>query len=566
MVRRFLNFFQRELTGLHEAAFLLGLSALLAQLLALLRDRLLAASFGAGQALDVYYAAFRVPDLLYVSLGSFVSVTVVLPFLLKHITGGDRQAAENLLADLFSRFLGLMLLATVAAYFLMPYLLGFVAPGFTLVQQLELLPLARVLLLSPLLLGLSNLLANVTQSSRKFFLYALSPVLYNLGVIFGIIFLYPRLGLAGLVWGVVAGAFLHLAIQWPALRRGPVTLRWPTIWRSSASSGTREWRKIFRLAWPRTFTLSVNQLATMVLVALASYLTAGSIAVFAFAYNLQSAILSIIGVSYSVAAFPTLVRLFTNGERGPFIQQMAVTIRHIIFWTAPAMILFIVLRAQIVRVILGAGKFDWSDTRLTAAALAVFLLSAVSQSLILLFVRGYYACGQTKKPLIINVLSSLLVVFLAVGLLRLFGWWPAAKFGLAHILRVADIEGVDLLVLPLAFTLGSLVNLFVFWRSFRRDFGPFPPLLYRSVGQSTVAALVAGGVAYLILQLLAPLVDQTTGWGIFIQGLLAGLGGILAGIGVLRRFGNEELIEISHSFRRKFWRRAQPILPGAEEL
>ena len=562
MVRRFLNFFQQEFNGLHEAAFLLGLSALLAQLLALLRDRLLAASFGAGQALDVYYAAFRVPDFLYVSLGSFVSVTVVLPFLLKHLEQGKRQLAENLLADLLSRFLGLMLLATGAAYFLIPRLLVFMAPGFTSVQYSELLPLARILLLSPLLLGLSNLLANVTQSSRKFFLYALSPVLYNLGIISGIIFFYPRWGLRGLVWGVVLGAFFHFAIQWPALYRSPITLRFPTIWGRSGI----EWRKIFLLSWPRTLTLSVHQLATMVLVALASYFTAGSIAVFTFAYNLQTVILSIIGVSYSVAAFPTLVRLFTNGEREPFIQQMAVTIRHIIFWTAPAMVLFVVLRAQIVRVILGAGKFDWGDTRLTAAALAVFLLSAVSQSLILLFVRGYYACGQTKKPLIINVSSSLLVVFLAFGLLRLLAWWPAAKFGFAHVLRVADIEGVDFLVLPLAFTLGSLVNLFVFWRSFRRDFGPFPPRLYRSIGQSTIAALAAGGVAYLILQLLAPLLDQTTGWGIFIQGLLAGLGGISAGARVLRRLGNEEIIEVGRLLSHKFWRRAQPIIPATEEL
>jgi len=108
--------------------------------------------------------------------------------------------------------------------------------------------------------------------------------------------------------------------------------------------------------------------------------------------------------------------------------------------------------------------------------------------------------------------------------------------------------------------------LFVFWRSFRHDFGPFPSLLYRSVGQSTVAALIAGVITYIILQLLAPLLDQATFLGIFIQGLVAGLGGLATSILILRRLGNKELIEISHSFRRKFWRRAQPILPVAEEL
>ena len=566
MVRRFLNFFQKELTGLHEAAFLLGLSALLSQLLALLRDRLLATSFGAGQALDVYYAAFRIPDLLYVFLGSFVSVTVVLPFLLGYLEKGNRPAAEHLLSSLLYNFLIVMILVITITFVLMPIVIDWVAPGFSLTSRLELLHLSRILLLSPLLLGLSNLFANLTQSSKKFLLYALSPVLYNLGIILGVILFYPYWGLSGLAWGVVLGAFFHFAIQWPALYRGPVTLRSPlTVWRSSGK--THEWRKIFLLSWPRTLTLSANQLATMVLVALASYLTAGSIAVFNFAYNLQSTIVAIIGVSYSVAAFPTLVRLFNNGnsEQGPFIRQLAATIRHIIFWSLPALVLAIVLRAQIVRVILGTGKFDWRDTRLTAAALAVFLISVTAQSLILLFVRGYYACGQTRKPLIINVTSSLLVVLLTLGLLRLFVWWPAIKFGLAHILRVVDVQGVDILILPLAFTIGSLVNLFVFWRAFRRDFGAFPALLHKSLGQSTIAALVAGGVTYLILQFLAPVLDQTTGLGIFTQGLFAGLAGLASWVLVLLGVHNQEIAEVIRVLTSRFWRR-QIVVPESEQL
>lgn len=304
----------------------------------------------------------------------------------------------------------------------------------------------------------------------------------------------------------------------------------------------------------------------MILLALASYLAAGSIAVFNFAYNLQAVLLSVIGVSYSVAAFPTLIRLFTNGDRKQFVDQTATAIRHIVFWSLPAVALFIVLRAQIVRVILGAGKFDWADTRLTAAALAIFLVSAAAQGLILLFVRGYYAAGRTKKPLLINLLSSVVVVVLALGFLRLadtttfFGQW------LGQALRVADLAGTELLVLPLAFTLGMLVNLGIFWRSFRRDFGSFPPALYRSFWQSAAAALLAAAASYLLLQILAPFVDQSTGRGIFLQGFLAGLGGIVTGWFVSRWLGNEELREISRALKQKFWRRAAPVLPPAGEL
>ncbi len=566
MVERFLNFFQREFNGLHEAALLLGLSAFLSQILALIRDRLLAASFGAGSELDIYYAAFRLPDLLYVAVGSFVSVTVVLPFLLRHLERGDHQAAAALFLELLRKFLAWMGVLIVALYFLLPGLVGLIAPGFSPAARQALLPLARILLLSPLLLGLSNLVANLTQSSRQFFLYALSPILYNLGIIAGIVFLYPRFGLDGLVWGVVLGALGHLLIQWPAVVRGPISLFGSRRRAPSVRPGP-ESRRILLLAWPRTLTLSAHQLVILALLALASYLTAGSIAVFNFAYNLQAVLLAVIGVSYSVAAFPTLVRLFSTGERTQFIEQMAVTVRHIIFWSLPALALFIVLRAQIVRVILGAGKFDWGDTRLVAAALAIFLVSVAAQSLVLLFVRGYYACGKNVKPLLVNVLSSILIVLLALGLLRLIRQSASIKLLLGEFWRVADVAGLELLVLPLAFTVGMIINLIIFWLSFRRDFGSFPNLLYRSLGQVAVAALGAAAVAYLLLQLLAPVVDQTTFWGIFSQGWWSGLGGLAAAVVILRALGNEELIELSRSWRRRFWRRAaKTVLPEVEEL
>ncbi len=563
MVERILNFFQRESSSLHEAAFLLGSLALVSQILALIRDRLLAASFGAGLELDTYYAAFRVPDLLYVSLASFMSVTVVLPFFTKHLERGDRASAEHLMNDLFRIFLGLMLTAIVILYWFMPQILAWVAPGFDPAHQLELLKLSRILLLSPLLLGLSNLVATVTQSSRKFLLYALSPVLYNLGIIAGIIFLYPVLGLAGLTWGVVIGAFAHLAIQWPAFRRGPVSFR---LRRRAPITNRAEWRTVLLLSLPRTLTLSAHQLSIVVLVALASYLAAGSIAVFNFAYNLQAVLLSIIGVSYSVATFPALVRLFTNGNQKQFVEHLGTAARHIVFWSLPTLTLFIVLRAQIVRVILGAGKFDWADTRLTAAATAIFLVSVAAQSLILLFVRGYYACGKTRRPLVINTLSSVLIIIFSYSLLHLARGYPGFNLWLAELFRVSEVAGVELLLLPLAFTLGVLINLAIFWIVFKRDFGSFPSALYRSFGQSAAAALGGGVVAYLLLQLFAPVVDQTTVLGVFNQGFWSGLGGITAAVIILRWFKNEEIREISQSLHRKFWQRSKTVLPAAEEL
>jgi len=562
MVDRFFRLFHREFNGLHEAALLLGLSAIFSQFLALARDRLLASSFGAGSALDIYYAAFRIPDILYVSLASLVSVTVVLPFIVKHLEDEDQAAATRLMFDLFSRFLSFISIAALIAFSLMPRLALLVAPGFSPAALAELVLLSRIMLLSPILLGLSNLVSNITQASRKFFLFALSPIFYNLGIIVGILFLYPEFGPAGLAWGVILGATGHLMIQLPAIISGPIS--WASVLKPKVRSG--EWKKIFLLSWPRTLTLSANQLTIFVLVALASSLAAGSIALFNFAYNLQSVILSVIGVSYSVAAFPSLARCLSNGEKSKFIEQMSFAVRNIVFWSLPAIGLFIVLRAHIVRVVLGAGRFDWSNTRLTAAALVIFLFSVVAQSLILLFVRGYYAGGHTTKPLIINVFSSILTIGLAFTFLNLVKVDPTLINGLAQLLRVGDVPGIKFLVLPLAFSVGAIVNLIILWRFFQSDFGLFPKEVYRGAWQSALSAIVAAGVTYLGLALLAPFFDQATFLGIFLQGLSAGLFGIFTHIFLLKKLGNTELVLIGRAVRHKLWHRFHPVIPETESL
>lgn len=560
MVERFLNFIHREWRGLHEVAFLLAASALVSQLLGLWRDRLLAGRFGAGQELDIYYAAFRLPDLLYVLLASFVSVTVVLPFILGPLARGERATAERLLGGLLICFLVAMVVAAGLAFFILPFFQPLIAPGFTGAAANQLTILARILLLSPLLLGLSNLFANITQAYRQFLIYALSPIFYNLGIIAGLWFLEPRFGLLGLTLGVVLGALLHLAIQFPAVIRSRFRLRWP------ARLAWREVKEIIIVSLPRTLTLSTNQLVLMTLIAIGSLMSVGSIAVFIFAFNLQSVPLAIIGVSYSAAAFPTLVRHHARGERDKFIEQVTRAARHILFWSLPATALFIVLRAQVVRVILGSGNFDWGDTRLTAASLAIFIFSLVAQSLVLLFVRGYYASGKTRTPFFINVGSATLTIFLALAIRAWFGFFPIVGQTLAQLFRVSAVSGVEILALPLAFAVGSLANLGAFWYCFERDFGRFSIAVRRSMTEISAAALVTALVAYGGLQLFARWFDLNTFLGIFSQGFLAGIIGLIAGGATLRLFDNRELAELQGSFRRKFWRQAATVVPEADQL
>ncbi len=415
MVGRVLRIFNREWSGLHEAAFLLAGTALTSQVLGLFRDRLLAQHFGAGEALDIYYAAFRVPDFLYASIASFVAVTVLIPFLLdKMERGGDWDDARQFINTVFTVFAGAMVLTVLIAYLLIPFFAHAIVPGFSMDAQREFILLSRILLLSPFLLGLSNLFGAVTQSLRRFFVFAAGPILYNVGILIGIIFLMPHYGLSGVVLGVILGAFFHVAIQLPVLFSHGVIPR-PTL--------RIDWgdiRRVVLLSIPRTLALSAANFSTIILVSIASNIATGSIAIFTFAMNLQSIPLAIIGMSYSVAAFPTLAKLWTKGNHEEFLLHIVIAMRHIMFWSFPSIVLFIVLRAQIVRTILGSGAFDWTATRLTAAALALFAISVVAQNLVLLLTRAFYAMGRTRLPLIANMAGGGLVVVFSFSLLSLF--------------------------------------------------------------------------------------------------------------------------------------------------
>ena len=283
-------------------------------------------------------------------------------------------------------------------------------------------------------------------------------------------------------------------------------------------------------------------------------MTDGSIAVFNFSFNLQSVPLTIIGVSYSVAAFPTLVRLFSNGEKEYFLEQMLAAAKHIIFWSFPIVILFIVLRAQIVRVILGSGEFNWSDTRLTAASLALFVVSLAAQGLVLLFARGYYAAGNTKKPLIFNVIAAILAVVFSFILVKFFTANDTFRYFIEVLLRVEDIEGTSVLMLPLGYSIAMFLNAIALWLALQRDFNSFSQILSKTFFQSISSSIIMGFVAYEFLTIFEKLFNINTFWGIFSQGLFAGIVGIATGVFMLILLENKEAAEVWKSLHSKFWK------------
>ncbi|KKW05576.1 MAG: Integral membrane protein MviN [Candidatus Kaiserbacteria bacterium GW2011_GWC2_49_12] len=498
---------------------------------ALLRDRLFAHTFGAGYELDIYYAAFRIPDLLFVAIGALVSVYILIPELVSRGKDGEKDYIDTIVTG----FSVLAVAVAGLAALLAPSILEILFPRFVESGHIEILvTLTRIMLLQPILLGLSNILAAITQVRARYGLYALSPILYNLGIIGGIVLLYPLWGLPGLAWGVVIGASFHLGIQVPSIVADGFFLRIPRIVESRALLRT------VLISVPRALALSVNQIAFVGLTALAATLAPGSIAVFMFAFNLNNVPLSIIGASYSVAAFPTLA-------------AVAIAARHVLFWSLPAIALIVVLRAHIVRVVLGSGAFDWTDTRLTSAALALFSLSLAAQGLTLLLVRGYYAAGRTLVPLLVALAGATGTLVSGVLYLRAFQNASILNF-VEAILRVEELTGTSVMALALAYASISILSTFVLALLFEYQFGGFFSAVRRTFFEGILAALAGGAGAYMMLVAVGPLTLTSTLVSVFLRGFAGGVTGIIVTALVYWLLRNREYRETAEAIRSKLWR------------
>jgi putative peptidoglycan lipid II flippase len=558
VVQRILKFFNHEFGNIHKVAIVLAFSSIGSGLLALFRDRLLAGHFGAGKTLDIYYTAFRIPDFLYVFMLSVTSVAVIIPFFLERMSV-SKEKTQAFFNGVFSLFILSNFALIIILFLFAPFLIRLMAPGFSVSDQNQLTNATRILLFSPFLLGLSNLFSSVIQSYKKFFIYALSPILYNLGIIFGIFFFSYDLGLKGVIFGVILGAAMHLLIQVPEI------IRLGFMPRFSFNINFSEIKEIVKLSLPRTLGLGLNQFVFVFIIGTASLLAAGSIAVFTFSYNIQYVVLGVVGFSYSVAAFPTLTKFFVKNQKKEFLDLVISASRHIIFWTLPAISLFVVLRAQIVRVILGSGEFSWSDTRLTAAGLALFAISLTAQSLNVLFVRSFYAAGKTMKPLIINIFSSVFIIISSYVLIKIFNVYEPMKIFFESVLRVKDVPGTSVLMLPLAFSLGMIINAVLLWKSFQKEFNHVGTFLKKTLWQSLASALLIGMVAYFGLSVFDDVFNLETFIGIFLQGLFSGLIAILSGCILLKFLNNQELNDVISSLKQKFWK-ADTVIPEHEDL
>lgn len=525
------------------AAIVISIAGFLSRILGMVRDRVLAGEFGAGAALDMYYAAFRVPDLIYniVIFGAISAGFIpIFTSLIKNKeqsknetdlkSNEDNQLAWNLMSNVINVFSVFLIIATVILFIYAKPFVKWLSPGFTLQQINITTTLTKIMFFSPILLGLSGIVGGALQSFKRFFVFSLAPIMYNVGIIIGAWLFVDWWGIYGLAWGVVLGALLHLLVQLPVVHRLGYRYRFIFNWRD------RHMLEIMKLMVPRILGLVTTQINLIVITIFGSMVASGSIAIFNLANNLQSLPVGLIGVAFAVAAFPTLSGLYANKDNKSFNSVLSHSARMILFTIIPITVLFLVLRLEIVRLVLGVGRFNWHDTQLTANALGMLTVSLFAQALIPLLARAFFARHNTWMPLVAGISGAIVNLILAWQLTPIF-----------------DLNG-----LTLAFSISGIVNLLILFVLLRRQLGDFDDRgFWTSFLKIIFASGIMGGILILLRRLLENIFDIFTISGLLIFGFLMVIIGAVVYWMICSLLRCVEISYVKGALKRKFYQRFQ---------
>lgn len=397
---------------------LLAISSLLSRILGVYRDHLFAQTFtGLGSveainSLDIYYAAFKLPDFIFqiLVLGA-ISTAFVPIFTSIYEKNGDDNAWRFLIniTQILSIALGAF---CFLLFLLMPYIIPYYVPGFSLESQLMTVDITRLMLICPFFFCLSGILQSVQNSFHKFTYFAISPVLYNLAIIIATYFWAADYGIIGVTYGVIIGSFLHFACQLPAIKGINLYKNY------NFNIFDKNLKSLIKLATPRILAISSMQLIQFTDVFVASYLTIGSLTILNYSINIQSLPLGLIAISISIVSFGYFSKLVVGEEYLKLENMFTKNILQILGLVIPSIFGLFIVGDELIQLILMSDTFIESDVLLTFNVLKILLIALLFQSIIPLYQRLFYAFHDTKSTVIAtiiavmsNVILSLLFVF-----------------------------------------------------------------------------------------------------------------------------------------------------------
>ena len=408
-----LKLLDKSHTDVHKIAYILGTVSIFGYIISFLRDRAFAHYFGPSELLDIYIASFRIPDTLFIIATAFISVYAILPMFEQKQKQGKNKLQEFINTSFY--FLVLFLVFGVTAlFFAIPFLADTLFQSFSGDARDTFVSFSRIFLIQEALFAVSSFFTAILQLKRKFFLYSLLPILYNVGIIAGVVFLYPIYGTFGLAGGVVLGALMSVCIQIPIILRNRIM----PILAPTKQMLSETWRAV-KLSVPRASALLSHGVGNIIIFSVIVSLSEGALSVYYFAENLKTVPLIIVGTAYAVATFPILVNYCTENKMDKFRETIESAFRRLFFFIFPLIAYIFILREPLISFFFETGYFTEETTFITGTMLGMFVFSALAMSVLIICARALYACGRSLLPFL---------VFFALSVAEVVGVFAVVEF------------------------------------------------------------------------------------------------------------------------------------------
>lgn len=486
--KRSLNLLLKRQSNILSAAAVIMATIIFSQVLGLVRQRLLVAIFGASNTLGVYLASTRLPDFLFQLIIAGALSSAFIPVFSDYLAKGKEEYAHKVASTLLVISLAIFAVFAFLLFVFAREFSSLMAPGFSSSQLDLMAQLTRIVIFGEILFIIGSFLSAILQSYNHFFVPGIASALYNLGIILGILFLSPFVGIFSAAYGVVLGALIFVLAQVPLVKKLGFSFK-PTLsleW--IKSSGVMD---VFKLIWPRTISITIFQIGTLITVTLVSFLQnpGRNYVIFDYAQTLAFAPVALFGQAIAQAAFPVLSKEKEKLE--DFRATFITSFNQMLYLVLPFSALFLVLRIPIVRLVFGAAQFDWQATVLTGTTLSYFSISIFAQALVYLVSRGFYALHDTKTPLIIGSATTILMILLSVAFVF---YYHLGVVGIAF-----------------AFSIASILNFLILFIFLDRKTGGFDKWpLAKTVTKIFIASGLTAFALYVPIKLLDQLVFDTT--------------------------------------------------------
>lgn len=456
-------------------AALLASSALLTNLLGLLRERLLLANFGISAEVDAYKAAFAVPDFMFFLLVSGALSVTFIPVFTQRIAKGNKKSAWDLSSSLLN-FMALVtgVVSLLIILFAQPLLELFVAPGLDDASMSQAVIMMRIIALNPFLFSISSVLTSIQQATNRFFFYAMAPSVYNLGIIFGILVLAPKYGIEGVAYGVLIGSVAQMCVAIIGMIGTGFAYSPEIYWKNKG------FLKVLKLLPARSVDQGLDYFNFLVSINIASKIRAGAITAYSAAFTLHLVPIGLIGIAISTAAFPRMSERLSQGRPDLFKKELITMLRVIIWLSLPVAVITFLARGYLVRLLVASGN---PTIALVLGSLAVAVLF---RSIFHILVRGFYAQQDTMTPLYISIAAITLNVSLAIFLTRPNAYGVE---GIALAYSITSVVEVAMLATVLQIKLGNMFDMY----------------FIRSILKMVSAVGLSGFITYIFIAYLFPL-------------------------------------------------------------